>query len=152
MTLNIIVRNIFPENLIEFPQVVQKIWKLFPSILAIYSDLHQFLGDNLLRGALSIKLHNSKLRDASWGHMNTWNSQISHITMPMVTKLDHLQKTYERFRPLRIERSASVCFFNIAIFLISFSNAKWIWISLESYIYIYIYKTYFDYFPGRLKN
>ena len=38
-----------------------------------------------------------------------------------------------------IERSVSTCFFNIAIFPISFSNAKWIWILLESLmIEIYI--------------
>ena len=35
---------------------------------------------------------------------------------------------------LRIERSVSVCFFNIAIFSISFFDLKWMWISLESLI------------------
>ena len=33
---------------------------------------------------------------------------------------------------LRIDRSDSICFFKITIFRISFSNAKWIFISLES--------------------
>ena len=33
---------------------------------------------------------------------------------------------------LRIECSVSACFFKIKIFPISFSNAKWIWISSES--------------------
>ena len=44
-------------------------------------------------------------------------------------------------------------FFNIAILPISFFNAKWIWISLESLmieLYLHI-KTYLDYFTGRLK-
>ena len=36
---NIIFRHIFPENFIEFPQVVQKIWRNSLSILAIF---HQF--------------------------------------------------------------------------------------------------------------
>ena len=49
--------------------------------------------------------------------------------------------------------SPSVCFFNIAIFPLSFSNTKSIQISLESLmieLYSYI-KNYLDYFPGRLK-
>ena len=50
---------------------------------------------------------------------------------------------------LRIERSVSVCFFNIAILPISFSNAKWIWMSLESlmiefYLHIKIHLDYFQ--------
>ena len=54
---------------------------------------------------------------------------------------------------LRIECSVSLCFFNIAIFPISFSNAKWVWTSLESFmieLYLYI-KTDLNYFPERLK-
>ena len=54
---------------------------------------------------------------------------------------------------LRIERSVSAGFFNIAIFPISFFNGKWICISLESLmieLYLHI-KDYLDYFPGRLK-
>ena len=45
MTLNIIISHIFPENFIEIPQVVQKIWRIFLSILAIsinFSDLLTF--------------------------------------------------------------------------------------------------------------
>ena len=46
-------------------------------------------------------------------------------------------------RPLRIEHRVSVFF----------SNAKWIWISLESLIELYLYiKIYLDDFPGRLKQ
>ena len=55
---------------------------------------------------------------------------------------------------LTIERSVSVCFFNIAVFPITFVNTKWIWISLESLVielYLHI-KIYLDCFPGRLKN
>ena len=54
---------------------------------------------------------------------------------------------------LRTERSFSVCFFNIAIFPIFFSNVKWIWTLLENLmieLYLYI-KMELDYFPGRLK-
>ena len=39
MTFNITLRRIFPENFIEFPQVVQKILKIYLSILA---NFHQF--------------------------------------------------------------------------------------------------------------
>ena len=55
---------------------------------------------------------------------------------------------------LTIERSVSVCFFNIVVFPITFVNTKWIWISLESLmieLYLHI-KIYLDCFPGRLKN
>ena len=55
---------------------------------------------------------------------------------------------------LRIEHSDSVCVFNIAIFPISFFNAKWIWTSMECLTikpYLHI-KIYLDYFPGRLKK
>ena len=43
--------------------------------------------------------------------------------------------------------------FEITIFPISFSNAKWIYLSLESFmIELYLHtKIYFDQFPGRLK-
>ena len=56
----------------------------------------------------------------------------------------------------RIELCVSVCYliFNITIFLISFSNAKCIWISLERLmieLYLYI-EIYLDFFPGRLKD
>ena len=39
VTFNNILRHIFPENLIEFPQVVQKIWRNYLSILA---NFHQY--------------------------------------------------------------------------------------------------------------
>ena len=38
MTFNIIISYIFPENFIELPQVVQNIWRLSLSILAIFMD------------------------------------------------------------------------------------------------------------------
>ena len=43
--------------------------------------------------------------------------------------------------------------FEITIFPISFSNVKWIYLSLESFmIELYLHtKIYFDQFPGRLK-
>ena len=46
VTLNIIIIHIFPENFIKFAQVVQKIWKISRSILAIlsiFTDLLDFL-------------------------------------------------------------------------------------------------------------
>ena len=45
-----------------------------------------------------------------------------------------------------IERSVSACFFKIKIFPISFSNAKWIYLSLESLmIELYLHtKSYLD--------
>ena len=55
-----------------------------------------------------------------------------------------LKKMCKTSNNLRIERSFSACFFKITIFPISFSNAKWILISLESlmielYLHIKIY-------------
>ena len=44
VTFNIIISHIFPENFIEIPQVVQKIWKISLSILAIFIEFHQFFG------------------------------------------------------------------------------------------------------------
>ena len=57
-------------------------------------------------------------------------------------------KILEEMLMLRIERSVSVCLFNIAIVPISFFNAKRICISLESLmIELYLLtKIYFDYF------
>ena len=42
VTFNIFISHIFPENFIEIPQVVQKIWTISMSILAIFIDFHQF--------------------------------------------------------------------------------------------------------------
>ena len=36
LRLNIIISYIFPENFIEFPEVVKKIWRFFLSILTIF--------------------------------------------------------------------------------------------------------------------
>ena len=54
---------------------------------------------------------------------------------------------------LRTECSVSICLFKVTTFPISFFNAKWIYISLESLmieLYLHI-KIYLDYFLGRLK-
>ena len=54
---------------------------------------------------------------------------------------------------LRIERSVSTYLFKTTILPTSFSNAKWIWISVESLmieLYLRI-KIYLHYFPRRLK-
>ena len=42
VTFNIIISHILSENFIEIPQVVQKIWMLSLSILAIFIDFQQF--------------------------------------------------------------------------------------------------------------
>ena len=39
--LKIIISHIFPENIIEIPQVAQKIWRISLSILAIFINFHQ---------------------------------------------------------------------------------------------------------------
>ena len=39
----IIISPIFPENFIEIPQVVQKIWRFSPSILTIFTNFLDFL-------------------------------------------------------------------------------------------------------------
>ena len=38
-----IISHIFPENFIEFPQVIQKIWRFSPSILTIFINFEDFL-------------------------------------------------------------------------------------------------------------
>ena len=42
VTFHIIMNHIFSENFIEIPQVVQKLWRFSPSILAIFINFHQF--------------------------------------------------------------------------------------------------------------
>ena len=44
VTFNIIITDIFPENFIDIPQVVQNIWRLYLPILAIFVNLHWFFG------------------------------------------------------------------------------------------------------------
>ena len=44
MTFDIIISHIFPESFIETPQVVQKIWIISFSILAIFIDFHPSFG------------------------------------------------------------------------------------------------------------
>ena len=44
VTFNIIISHIFPKIFIEIPQVVQKIWIISLSILAIFIDFHWFFG------------------------------------------------------------------------------------------------------------
>ena len=41
-TFNIILSQIFPEHLIKISQVVQRIWRFFVSLLAIFINFHQF--------------------------------------------------------------------------------------------------------------
>ena len=42
MTFNIIISHVFPENFIDFPHVVQKIWKNSLLMLAIFINFPQF--------------------------------------------------------------------------------------------------------------
>ena len=44
VTFNIIISHIIPENFIEIPQVVQKIWRLSLTKLASFIDFYQFFG------------------------------------------------------------------------------------------------------------
>ena len=44
VNFNIIISYIFPENFIEIPHVVQKIWRISLSILANFINFHQFSG------------------------------------------------------------------------------------------------------------
>ena len=44
VTFNSILKHIFPESFIEFPQVVQKIWRISLSILAIFINFPSFFG------------------------------------------------------------------------------------------------------------
>ena len=44
VAFNIIISLIFLKNFIEIPQVVQKIWRISPSILVIFVDFHWFFG------------------------------------------------------------------------------------------------------------
>ena len=42
VAFKIIKRHIFPENVIEIPQIVQKLWRISLPILAIFIDFYQF--------------------------------------------------------------------------------------------------------------
>ena len=42
LALNIVISHIFPENFIGITQVVQKIWRLSISVLAIFINFHPF--------------------------------------------------------------------------------------------------------------
>ena len=44
VTFNIIISHTFPENSIEIPEIVQKIWTISLSILAIWIDFNQIFG------------------------------------------------------------------------------------------------------------
>ena len=44
VTFNTIISHIFPENFIKIPQVVQKILRIYLSILAIFINFHCFFG------------------------------------------------------------------------------------------------------------
>ena len=44
VTFNIIIRHIFPENFIEIPLVVQRLWGISLSVLAIFINFYQFFG------------------------------------------------------------------------------------------------------------
>ena len=44
VSFNIILKHIFPENFHEFPQVVQKIYRNYLSILAIFINFPQVFG------------------------------------------------------------------------------------------------------------
>ena len=44
VTFNIILKHIFPESFIEFPQVVRKIRRNYLSILAIFINFSHFFG------------------------------------------------------------------------------------------------------------
>ena len=44
VAFDIVLKYIFPENFIEFPQVVQKIWRNSLSILAIFINFSRFFG------------------------------------------------------------------------------------------------------------
>ena len=44
VTFNIILKHIFPESFIEFYGIVQKIWRSFLSILAVFINFPQFFG------------------------------------------------------------------------------------------------------------
>ena len=43
-TFKIIIRHILLENFLEIPQVVQKLWRISLSILAIFINFYQFFG------------------------------------------------------------------------------------------------------------
>ena len=44
VTFNFIISHNFPENFIEIPQVVQKIWRPSSSIIAAFINFHQVFG------------------------------------------------------------------------------------------------------------
>ena len=59
VTFNIIIGYIFPENFIEIPQVVQKIWRFSPSMLTVFINFsyywHFLVTKNLMTSAYNTR-------------------------------------------------------------------------------------------------
>ena len=49
VTFSIIISHIFPEHLIEIPQVIHKIWRLSSSLLTIFIGFSDFFDRTLLQ-------------------------------------------------------------------------------------------------------
>ena len=74
VTFNIIISHTFPENSIEISQVVQKIWTISLSILAIISYFHRFSSNFWIFWHFLVT---KKLMTSAY---NTWCQHFSHLT------------------------------------------------------------------------
>ena len=60
VSFNIIISGIFPENVIEIPQIVQKIWKFSLSILIIFDNFSGFFWGFLVTNKLMTSVYNRR--------------------------------------------------------------------------------------------
>ena len=60
VSFNIIISRIFPENVIEIPQIVQKIWKFSLLILIIFDNFSGFFWDFLVTNKLMASVYNRR--------------------------------------------------------------------------------------------
>ena len=95
VTFNIIIGHIFPENFTEITQLVQKIWRISLSILAIFINFYLFSGFfdiSFVKKNLMVKKNLSSSWNMNvgvgsgewgvgvweWGGVSNWNKKQNH--------------------------------------------------------------------------
>ena len=85
---HISIRHILPENFIEIPQVVQKLWIIPLSILAIFINFHQVFGFFYISLLQRNKWCQFLTDDASISSLSTYFKKIAEQLFKVILKLD----------------------------------------------------------------
>ena len=85
---HISIRHILPENFIEIPQVVQKLWIIPLSILAIFINFHQVFGFFYISLLQRNKWCQFLTDDASIFSLSTYFKKIAEQLFKVILKLD----------------------------------------------------------------